>query len=102
MELMRPSRGNPTDDRGGPRSPKDAPVLRPPLRPDAGTQWVIAMGELCILRRGLQQLRHRAGVDEVVPVDVYVAAPPRPEALIHGIVTLLRRSKGEVRRSCEI
>jgi NADH-quinone oxidoreductase subunit B len=28
-------------------------------------------------------------VDEVVPVDVYVAGcPPKPEGLIHAIVTL--------------
>jgi NADH-quinone oxidoreductase subunit B len=36
------------------------------------------------------------GVDEVVPVDVYVAGcPPRPEALIHGIVTLHDKVKRE-------
>jgi NADH-quinone oxidoreductase subunit B len=36
------------------------------------------------------------GVDEVVPVDVYVAGcPPRPEALIHGIITLYEKVRQE-------
>jgi len=32
------------------------------------------------------------GADEVIPVDVYIAGcPPRPEAVLHGILTLHAR-----------
>ena len=59
-------------------------------------KWVIAMGDCASCGGVFNNYAIVQGVDEVVPVDVYVAGcPPRPEALIHGVVTLFEKVKGE-------
>jgi len=36
------------------------------------------------------------GIDRYIPVDVHIpGCPPRPEALIHGVVTLYEKVKSQ-------
>ncbi len=68
---------------------KMAPVLRRLYDQMPDPKWVIAMGDCASCGGVFNNYAIVQGVDEVVPVDVYVAGcPPRPEALIHGIITL--------------
>ena len=62
-------------------------------------KWVIAMGN-CATGGGPFRTAYSVvpGVDKLVPVDVYIAGcPPRPEALLDGILELekLIRERGE-------
>jgi NADH-quinone oxidoreductase subunit B len=70
-------------------SRKMVPVARRLYDQMAQPKWVITMGD-CACSCGLFN-NHTIvqGVDEVIPVDVYVAGcPPHPDALLHGILTL--------------
>ena len=87
MELMRPSpRQSDLMIVAGRVSRKMAPVLRRLYDQMADPKWVIAMGDCASCGGIFNNYAIVQGVDEIVPVDVYVAGcPPRPEALIDGM-----------------
>jgi len=97
MELMRASpRQSDLMIVAGRVSRKMAPVLRRLYDQMPDPKWVIAMGDCASCGGVFNNYAIVQGVDEVVPVDVYVAGcPPRPEALIHGILTLHEKVRGE-------
>jgi NADH-quinone oxidoreductase subunit B len=97
MELMRASpRQSDLMIVAGRVSRKMAPVLRKLYDQMPDPKWVVAMGDCASCGGVFNNYAVMQGVDEVVPVDVYVAGcPPRPEALIHGIMTLHDKVKKE-------
>jgi NADH-quinone oxidoreductase B subunit len=56
-------------------------------------KFVIAVGSCAISGGAFQGCYNVVGqIDEVIPVDVYVpGCPPRPEAIIDGLVQLLKK-----------
>ena len=58
-------------------------------------KFVVAIGA-CACSGGVFKGNYSVlgGVDKLIPVDVYVpGCPPRPEAIIDGIVKLLKSAK---------
>jgi len=97
MELMRASpRQSDLMIVAGRVSRKMAPVLRRLYDQMPDPKWVVSMGDCASCSGVFNNYALVQGVDEVVPVDVYVAGcPPRPEALIHGILTLHEKVRKE-------
>lgn len=81
-------------------SQKMAPVLRQVYDQMADPKWVISMGACASTGGMFNNYALVQGVDEVVPVDMYVpGCPPGPQSLMHGILSLQSQiMSGEIRR----
>lgn len=70
-------------------SQKMAPVLRQVYDQMPDPKWVISMGACASSGGMFNNYALVQGVDQVVPVDMYVpGCPPGPQSLMHGILTL--------------
>ena len=82
-------------------SQKMAPVFRKVYDQMAEPKWVISMGACASTGGMFNNYALVQGVDEIVPVDIYVpGCPPGPQSLLHGILTLQDKiMSGEIQRS---
>ena len=76
---------------------KMAPVLKRLYDQMADPKYVIAVGGCAISGGPFKKSYHVLnGVDKILPVDVYITGcPPRPEALLYGMIQLQRKVKLE-------
>jgi NADH-quinone oxidoreductase subunit B len=81
-------------------SQKMAPVLRQVYDQMAEPKWVISMGACASTGGMFNNYALVQGVDQVVPVDMYVpGCPPGPQSLMHGILSLQEKiMAGEIVR----
>ena len=71
---------------------KQGPALKRVFDQMAEPKWVIAFG-VCASTGGFYQNYHTTpGVDQIIPVDVYIpGCPPRPEQVLDGLIMLMDR-----------